>query len=69
MIAYKIENSNATVRIHDEFCDTTSTQRMQLLNRIVTDHYKRKYIDLQEGSVLPNIEQQSHVNEAASIIC
>lgn len=50
MVAAKIESNNSTIRIHDEFFDTTPEYRMQHLNRIVTDHYKRRYVSEPQDS-------------------
>lgn len=42
MITAQFEGNGATVRIHDEYFDTKPEYRMQCLNRIVTDSYKRR---------------------------
>lgn len=49
MVAVEIEKSTATIRIHDTFLDTAPENRMQHLNRIVTDHYKRRYVSSQQN--------------------
>jgi len=57
MIAFEIEGKNTTIRIHDEFYDVAPDHRIQHLNRIVTDHYKRKYADAQISPSVSQTEQ------------
>lgn len=45
MVTAKIENENSIVRIHDEFFDSMPERRMQHVNRIITEHYKRRYVN------------------------
>lgn len=42
MATFEIDNKTATVRIHDEFCNKATDLSIQNINRIVTNHYKRK---------------------------
>ena len=60
MIAVEIERSTATIRIHDEFLDHAPENRMQHLNRIVTDHYKRRYVTTQqENNAVASVDNQA----------
>lgn len=45
MVTAKIENEESIVRIHDEFFDSMPERRIQHVNRIVTDYYKRRYVN------------------------
>lgn len=49
MVTAKIENENSIVRIHDEFFDSMPERRIQHVNRIITEHYKRRYVNNTEG--------------------
>ncbi len=60
MVAIEIEKSTATIRIHDTFLDTAPENRMQHLNRIVTDHYKRRYVSSQQNeSAVLSVDNQA----------
>ena len=49
MATFEIDNKTATVRIHDEFCSKATDFSVQNINRIVTDHYKRKALSSQQN--------------------
>ncbi len=50
MATFEIDNKTATVRIHDEFCSKATDFSVQNINRIVTDHYKRKVFSSQQNT-------------------
>ena len=50
MATFEMNNKTATVRIHDEFCNKATDFSVQNINRIVTDHYKRKVLSNQQNT-------------------
>lgn len=62
MVAAKIESNNSTIRIHDEFFDSTPEYRIQHLNRIVTDHYKRRYVSNEQDNRVPVVDAKQAVS-------
>ncbi len=49
IIEYK--NSISTVRIHDEYCEDQPQIRMQRLNQIVSESYKRRTLSVSGKSI------------------
>lgn len=45
MIATEIKNDNATVRIHDTFCNNVSQESISRVNQIVSNSYKRRTLE------------------------
>lgn len=45
MIAAEIQTGELTVRIHDERCHTVSQGRMAHMSQIVTDSYRRRWME------------------------
>ncbi len=45
MIAAEIQTGEMTVRIHDECCRNVSQGRMAHMSQIVTDSYRRRWME------------------------
>lgn len=51
MVTEEMKNNTTTVRFHDEFCVSAPQQRMERVNDIVTQSYKRRKAAELAGSV------------------
>ena len=59
MIAAEFKNAISTIRIHDEYCEASSTRCISSLSRIVSESYKRRQLLTQERNMdlaVANIE-------------
>lgn len=44
MIALELKNSTATVRIHDEYCQTPTERSLEIISDLISESYKRRCI-------------------------
>ena len=47
MLVAELKKDGATIRIHDDYCETISEKSVLRLNQIVTDFYQRRKKEIQ----------------------
>lgn len=55
MIAAELNSTVSTIRIHDEFCDSSIDSHISRLSRIVSESYKRRQLASEAGLTSPSV--------------
>ena len=62
MVAVEFKTAMATVRIHDEYCESTADRCISHLGRIISASYKRRQL-LNDGETQPSVVAAANFTE------
>ncbi len=65
MVTAEFSNLISTVRIHDEYCETSADHHISHLSRIISASYKRRQLSNQEEHPSPEV---GAANIAATVL-
>lgn len=62
MVAIEFKTAMSTVRIHDEYCETTADRCIAHLGRIISASYKRRQLS-NDGETHPSVAAAANFTE------